>query len=79
MLWPVPLTRVLRVDDEYCALCGAVLYNPIFDNEVDSEHEDEEYEYDRSVIRLEDADWLSDCRVLGFNTDSPSVEKYMAP
>lgn len=44
----------------------------------DSDHSADEWvEYDRAVIRKGDAEWLTDLRVLGYNADSSSVEKYM--
>lgn len=68
--------QVPSKDDIYCALCGAAVFNPIYSDDVGPEPEEAEQEYDRALITKKDADWMSDNRILGYNTDSPSIEKY---
>lgn len=51
------------------------------DGEIDSESESDEdsFGYNPKVLRPEETEWLTNCRVVGFNSNANGATKYVEP
>ncbi len=61
--------------DAYCAVCGAVMYNPVFADDQVAEDVDDEGSYDPALVSRADLDWLASVRILGWNAHAPLPSK----
>lgn len=56
----------------FCIFCGGPAFKPWLDDDADA---DDEFTYDRNILKPDDMQWMDDVRLLGYNPDSPCVKK----
>jgi hypothetical protein len=66
--------------DNYCAICGTPVSQPIWDNDnnnANTAEDEDEYEYDRSILSVSDVLWMNDVRLICENNEATSINKYV--